>query len=112
MRTDETSFGMTTELIPMVNLIPSDRVDSSVNWQLVCADQEEGTKIKFYDRVKLKHSMSGKFVELRQESIYTEANCGRGCVLAGEVELHANENAEEDDATFELRPGMSFKEAE
>ena len=41
LRLDETSFGLTTELLPMVHG-SFDQIDRAVNWKLVCPDKENG----------------------------------------------------------------------
>lgn len=42
LRLEETQFGLTTELLPMVHGIPADRVDDKINWQVQCSEKEEG----------------------------------------------------------------------
>ena len=36
-RVDETSFGLTTELLSMVHGMPDDRADSAINWKIICS---------------------------------------------------------------------------
>ena len=40
LRLDETSFGLTTELLPMVH--GSETIDAAINWKLVCTEKEKG----------------------------------------------------------------------
>ena len=77
LRLDETSFGLTTELLPMVH--GSEQQDPAINWKLICVDKEKGETISFFDKIKLKHSVTGKYVAIDPSSQYTEFNCGRGC---------------------------------
>jgi hypothetical protein len=40
LRTEETQFGLTTELLPMVHGMKQESVDEKVNWQLLCLEKE------------------------------------------------------------------------
>lgn len=57
--------------------------------------------------MRLKHSITGKYVSLDPAYAYTEANCGRGCEIAGQLELHAIDNPD-DSTIFALKTGISF----
>lgn len=39
LRTDETEFGMTTELLPLVHGIKKNQIDHGVVWTIQCADK-------------------------------------------------------------------------
>ena len=81
LRMDETTFGLTTELLPMVHGVESNNLDAATNWQIKCSgDKSNGDAINFGDVVKFKHSISGKYIYLDHSSQYTEFNC-RGCEL-------------------------------
>lgn len=89
LRVEETQFGLTTELLPMVHGIQRNSLDEKINFQVQCADRQEGEGIFYNDRVRLKHQITGKYASLDDSYPYTEANCGRGCTIAGQLELHA-----------------------
>jgi len=84
LRTDETSFGLTTELLPMVHGMPDDRADAAVNWMIKCVNKEIGDSLNFGDEIKLKHSVTGKYISLDPSSQYTEFNC-RGCEIIHQI---------------------------
>jgi hypothetical protein len=42
LRTDETTFGLTTELLPMVHGMPDDRADAAINWKIKCPNKDKG----------------------------------------------------------------------
>lgn len=69
LRLDETSFGLTTELLPMVH--GSETLDAAINWKIICIEKEKGENINFGDTIKLKHSVAGKYVALDPSSQYT-----------------------------------------
>lgn len=92
----------------MVHGMPDDRADSAINWKIKCPHKEKGEILKFGDEIKLKHSVTGKYIELDQSSQYTEFNC-RGCEIIYQIEVHAVENdSEEDKTTFKLLGGLTF----
>ena len=39
LRTEETTFGLTTELLPLVHGVPKDQMDHGVVWNIQCADK-------------------------------------------------------------------------
>ena len=40
LRAEDTQFGLTTELLPMVHGITKDRLDDKIDWKIECADKE------------------------------------------------------------------------
>lgn len=42
MRIDETSFGLTTELLPMVHGVFDSQSDAAINWKIRCVNKEVG----------------------------------------------------------------------
>lgn len=42
LRTDDTEFGLTTELLPLVHGIKQDKIDHGVVWNIQCAEKENG----------------------------------------------------------------------
>lgn len=42
LRAEETQFGLTTELLPMVHGMARNNLDDKINWQLQCVDRHEG----------------------------------------------------------------------
>jgi hypothetical protein len=58
--------------------------------------------------VRLKHGVSGKYVALDPAYAYTEANCGQGCAIAGQIELHAIDSADESTSVFQVKTGLTF----
>lgn len=90
LRVDDTSFGLTTELLPMLHG-SGGPLDEAVNWKIKCVDKEIGEVINFGDEVKLKHSVTGKYVYLDPSSQYTEFNC-RGCEILWQTEIHGVED--------------------
>lgn len=89
LRTDDTEFGLTTELLPLVHGIKKDKIDHGVVWSIHCVDKQSGEDLYFGDKIRLKHDTSGKYVTTDGSSFYTEGNCGRGCQIVGQLELHA-----------------------
>ena len=62
-----------------------DGLDEKINWQLQCVDKEEGSSLHYQDKIRLKHMVTGKYASLDPSYAYTEANCGRGCSIAGQI---------------------------
>jgi hypothetical protein len=85
LRVEETQFGLTTELLPMVHGMNKNNIDEKINFQIQCVDRHEGESIFFNDRIRLKHQITGKYASLDESYPYTEANCGRGCSIAGQL---------------------------
>ena len=86
-----------------------DQIDRAVNWKIICTEKENGETLTFEDNVKLKHSVTGKYVALDPSSQYTEFNCGRGCEIMRQVELHGIDDGTEDDQTvFRMKGGIKF----
>ncbi len=108
LRVEETQFGLTTELLPMVHGITKDNLDDKVNWQIQCADREEGSPLHFNDRIRLKHQVTGKYASLDPAYAYTEANCGRGCSIAGQLELHALDASDDTTTVFQIKTGLAY----
>jgi hypothetical protein len=92
----------------MVHGMPADRVDDKINWQIQCSDRAEGEDLHYQDQVRLIHAATGKYVSLDQAYAYTEANCGRGCSIAGQIELHAVDAHDDTTTVFQVRTGLSF----
>lgn len=44
------------------------------------------------------HAATHKYVRFSNSQPYTEFNCGRGCSLVGQIELHAVKDAGKDTA--------------
>jgi hypothetical protein len=42
LRVEETQFGLTTELLPMVHGMGRNNLDEKINWQMQCVDRHEG----------------------------------------------------------------------
>lgn len=106
LRVEETQFGLTTELLPMVHGMTRNNLDEKINWQLQCVDRQEGEQVHFNDKVRLKHQITGKYVSLYDAYAYTEANC-RGCSIIGQLELHALDTAD-DTTIFQIKTGIAF----
>ena len=105
---EETQFGLTTELIPMVHGMKKDATDEKINWKLQCPQKEEGATLNYQDEIRLKHSVTGKYASVDPAYAYTEANCGRGCSIAGQIELHAIDSADETTSVFQVKTGITF----
>lgn len=58
--------------------------------------------------MRLVHSATGKFVSMDQGYAYTEANCGRGCSIAGQIELHGIDAHDDSTTVFQVKTGLSF----
>lgn len=108
LRLEETQFGLTTELLPMVHGMPADRVDDKINWQIQCTTKGEGEQLHYQDTLRLVHSATGKLVSLDQGYAYTEANCGRGCSIAGQIELHGIDAHDDTTTVFQVKTGLTF----
>lgn len=52
--------------------------------------------------------VTGKYASLDPSYAYTEANCGRGCSIAGQIELIAIDSADETTSVFQVKSGMAF----
>lgn len=39
LRTEDTTFGLTTDLIPFVHGVDFDQIDGGVNWNIHCVDK-------------------------------------------------------------------------
>jgi hypothetical protein len=52
--------------------------------------------------------VTGKYVSLDQAYAYTEANCGRGCSIAGQIELHAMDTQDDATTIFQIKSGLAF----
>ena len=86
-----------------------EQIDSAVNWKLVCQEKENGETLFFEDKIKLKHSVTGKYVALDPSSQYTEFNCGRGCEIMRQVELHGIDDGTLDEQiVFKIKGGIKF----
>lgn len=46
----------------MVHGMPDDRADAAINWKIKCPNKEKGEVINFKDEIKLKHSVTGKYI--------------------------------------------------
>lgn len=108
LRVEETQFGLTTELLPMVHGMTRDKLDEKINWQIQCVDKPDGTEVHVHDAIRLKHSVTGKYASLDQAYAYTEANCGRGCSIAGQIELHALDTHDDTTTVFQIKSGMAL----
>jgi len=60
-------------------------IDEKINFQIQCLEKENGQEIYYQDKVRFKHQITGKYVALDDVYAYTEANCGRGCSIAGQL---------------------------
>lgn len=85
VRIDETSFGLTTELLPIVHGVFDSQSDAAINWKVKCMEKEVGDSLYYGDAIKLKHSVTGKYIFLDPSSQYTEFNCGRGCEIMRQI---------------------------
>lgn len=54
-----------------------------------CNGKKEGEPLAFNDEFQLLHTATDKYVRFSNGQPYSEFNCGRGCALAGQLELHA-----------------------
>ena len=108
LRVEDTQFGLTTELLPMVHGIGKDSADDKTNWQLQCLDKEQGSSLSYNDLIRLKHQVTGKYTSLDPAYAYTEANCGRGCSIAGQIELHAIDSHDDSLSVFQVKTGLTF----
>lgn len=96
----------------MVHGMPDDRADAAVNWMIKCVNKETGDSLNFGDEIKLKHSVTGKYVSLDPSSQYTQFNC-RGCEIIHQIELHAVDNDSDEESTvFRLVGGLTFGQKE
>jgi hypothetical protein len=71
-------------------------------------DKEAGTEVHYNDKIRLKHQVTGKHASLDPAYAYTEANCGRGCSIAGQIELHALDNTDDTTTVFQIKSGIAF----
>lgn len=62
--------------------------------------------------IRFKHENTGKYASLDRSFIYNEANCGRGCIIAGQLEPHAIDEGEDERSVFQIVAGMNFGESE
>jgi hypothetical protein len=108
LRVEDTQFGLTTELLPMVHGMKKENLDEKINWELHCVDKEDGEPLRYNDHLRLKHQVTGKYVSLDPIYAYTEANCGRGCSIAGQLELHAIDSSDDTTSVFQARTGLTF----
>jgi hypothetical protein len=92
----------------MVHGIQAQNVDEKINFQLQCVDKTEGEAINYNDKIRLKHEITGKYVSLDPAYAYHEGNCGRGCSIAGQLELHALDAADEATTVFQIKTGLAF----
>ena len=92
----------------MVHGMKKEGQDSKINWQIQCVDKETGSTINYDDQIRLKHIISGKYASLDPAYAYTEANCGRGCSIAGQIELHAIDSSDETTSVFKIKTGIAF----
>lgn len=89
--------------------IKQDRIDHGVVWNIHCVDKENGEELHNGDKIRLKHDTSGKYVSTDGSTFYTEGNCGRGCSIVGQLELHAIDNGHySEHAVFEVVGALSF----
>lgn len=42
LRAEDTVFGLTTDLIPLVHGLSFDQIDGAANWNVHCVDKENG----------------------------------------------------------------------
>ena len=92
----------------MVHGMKKDAIDEKINWKLQCPHKEEGATLSYQDEIRLKHSVTGKYASVNPAYAYTEANCGRGCSIAGQIELHAIDSADETTSVFQVKTGIAF----
>lgn len=92
----------------MVHGMSKDNLDEKINWQIHCVDKTEGEEIHYNDLIRLKHHVTGKYISLDPVYAYTEANCGRGCSIANQIELHAIDNHDDATTVFQIKSGLSF----
>ena len=92
----------------MVHGIKKDNLDEKINWEVHCVGKEDGDALRYDDEVRLKHQVTGKYASLDPIYAYTEANCGRGCSIAGQLEMHAIDSADETTSIFKVRTGLTF----
>lgn len=92
----------------MVHGMNRNSIDEKINFQIQCVDRPEGEGIYYNDRVRLKHQITGKYASMDDSYPYTEANCGRGCTIAGQLELHAVDSTDELTTIFQLKTGITF----
>ena len=86
LRSEETATGLTTELNQFIQGQSKEgMIDDRVNWKIICDGKDEEEPIKFGDYVRLRHENTGKYASLSKSYVYNEANCGRGCILAGQL---------------------------
>jgi hypothetical protein len=85
-----------------------DRLDDKIDWKIECADKEAGSELHYNDKVRFKHQVTGKHIGLDPAYAYTEANCGRGCSIAGQIELHAVDNIDDSITLFQIKSGLTF----
>ena len=92
----------------MVHGIQSQNIDEKINFQIQCVEKGEEEEISYNDKIRLKHQITGKYVSLDPAYAYTEGNCGRGCSIAGQLELHALDGADEVTTVFQIKTGLTF----
>ena len=92
----------------MVHGITKNNLVEKINWQILCAEKSEGDQIFYNDKIRLKHQITGKYASLDDAYAYTEANCGRGCSIAGQLELHALDNNDDTTTVFQIKTGIAF----
>jgi len=92
----------------MVHGMKKESHDEKINWQLQCIGKEDGSPLSYQDQIRIKHTVTGKYASLDPALAYTEANCGRGCSIAGQVELHAIDSADDTTSVFQVRTGIAF----
>lgn len=92
----------------MVHGIKPAFIDEKINWKIICSEKHEGESVHYNDFIRVKHQVTGKYVSLDPVYAYTEANCGRGCVIAGQTELHGLDFLDETTSVFQVKTGISF----
>jgi len=71
LRAEDTVFGLTTDLIPLVHGYPYEQIDGAVNWNIHCVDKESGEDLHYGDKIRMKHDITGKYVATDGSSYYT-----------------------------------------
>ena len=95
----------------MVHGVKSDRLDDKIDWKIECADKQAGSQLHYDDKIRFKHQVTGKHISLDSAYAYTEANCGRGCSIAGQIEMHAVQTVDDTTTLFQIKSGMAFDAA-
>lgn len=95
LRTFDGATGLTSVDLQFVH---SQRGDPEFNnnWKVVCSTKEVGEALLFNDEFRMMHIGTHKYVRFSNVQVYSEYNCGRGCSLVGQLELHAIKEAAKD----------------